>query len=398
MTSSMPTSAATDAATSALSPVSSTGRRPSSRNERIACADVGLTTSDTTTSPTTLSSKEAATTVRAPCATAASVNSRGRETLRSRPTTTRRPSTTPLTPMPSVETNCDTGSTSSTSRTIAAAIGCSDAFSTAAANRSTSSRDTPSAAITSTSVRRPVVTVPVLSSTTVSTRRVDSSTSGPFTRMPSWAPRPVPTSNAVGVASPSAHGHAITSTATAVVTANSSGRPASSHAPNDASAISTTTGTNTADTRSASRCTSALPAWACSTSRAIRASWVSEPTDVADTTSRPPALTVPPTTASPAPTSTGTDSPVTIDRSTAELPSTTRPSVAIRSPGRTTKCSPTWSRPTGTRVSTPSRSTATSLAPNASSDRRAAPALRLDLASSQRPSSRNTVTPTATSR
>ena len=49
---------------------------------------------------------------------------------------------------------------------------------------------------------RPVVTVPVLSSTIVSTRRVDSSTSGPLIRTPSCAPRPVPTSSAVGVAGP----------------------------------------------------------------------------------------------------------------------------------------------------------------------------------------------------
>ena len=69
------------------------------------------------------------------------------------------------------------------------------------------------------SVIRPVVTVPVLSSTTVSTRRVDSSTSGPLIRMPSWAPRPVPTISAVGVARPSAHGQAMISTATAAVNA-----------------------------------------------------------------------------------------------------------------------------------------------------------------------------------
>ena len=66
---------------------------------------------------------------------------------------------------------------------------------------------------------RPVVTVPVLSSTTVSMRRVDSSTSGPLISTPSWAPRPVPTSSAVGVARPSAHGQAMISTATAAVKA-----------------------------------------------------------------------------------------------------------------------------------------------------------------------------------
>ena len=64
--------------------------------------------------------------------------------------------------------------------------------------RSTSSGSVPGAVITSTRVILPVVTVPVLSSTTVSTLRVDSRTSGPLIKMPSWAPRPVPTSRAVG--------------------------------------------------------------------------------------------------------------------------------------------------------------------------------------------------------
>ena len=68
---------------------------------------------------------------------------------------------------------------------------------------------------------RPVVIVPVLSSTAVSTRRVASSTSPPLMTMPSCAPRPVPTMIAVGVARPSAHGQAMISTATAAVNASS---------------------------------------------------------------------------------------------------------------------------------------------------------------------------------
>ncbi len=48
------------------------------------------------------------------------------------------------------------------------------------------------ATITSTSSMRPVVTVPVLSSTIVSTLRVDSRISGPLISSPSCAPRPVP--------------------------------------------------------------------------------------------------------------------------------------------------------------------------------------------------------------
>jgi len=63
------------------------------------------------------------------------------------------------------------------------------------------------------------VSVPVLSNTIVSTRASVSSASALLTRMPSSAPRPVATMIAVGVASPIAQGHAITSTATAFVSA-----------------------------------------------------------------------------------------------------------------------------------------------------------------------------------
>ncbi len=73
------------------------------------------------------------------------------------------------------------------------------------------------------------------------------------------------------------------------------------------------------------------------------------------------------------PTSTGTDSPVTIAASTAEAPVTTTPSVATFSPGRTMNVSPTASSPMGIRVSVPSRTTATSFAPMSSSACSAAP-------------------------
>ncbi len=148
-----------------------------------------------------------------------------------------------------------------------------------------------------------------------------------------------------------------------------------------ARAIRMTTGTKTAEIRSASRWAAALPFCASSTSLAIRASRVSAPTRVASTTRRPPALTVAPVTVSPTVTSAGTDSPVSIEASTAELPSTTRPSVAIFSPGRTTKRMPTASRLTGRRTSWPPWSTATSLAPRSSRACSAAPARRLERAS-----------------
>ena len=61
------------------------------------------------------------------------------------------------------------------------------------------------------------------------------------------------------------------------------------------------------------------------------------------------------------------------------------PSVAIFSPGRTTKRSPTASSATGTSTSTPSRSTRASFAPSSSSSRTAAPARRLARSSRYRP-------------
>ena len=111
----------------------------------------------------------------------------------------------------------------------------------------------PSASVSSTSDIRPLVTVPVLSSTTVSTRRVASRTSGPLMRSPSCAPRPVPTIRAVGVARPSAQGQAMISTATAALKAKPAPSPAPSQKASVATARATTTGTNTPDTRSARR-------------------------------------------------------------------------------------------------------------------------------------------------
>jgi hypothetical protein len=92
-------------------------------------------------------------------------------------------------------------------------------------------------------------------------------------------------------------------------------------------------------------------------------------------------LTVAPVTRSPAATSTGTLSPVSIEASTAEVPLTTTPSVATFSPGRTTNRIPTASSLIGTRTSTPSRSTAASRAPSSSSAASADPERRLARAS-----------------
>ena len=125
------------------------------------------------------------------------------------------------------------------------------------------------------------------------------------------------------------------STATAAVNANVALSPVPSQKPSVATASAMTTGTKTPETRSARRCTGALPVCAVSTRRAICASAVSAPTFVARTTSRPLAFTVAPATSEPGETSTGTGSPVSMLMSTADAPASTTPSVATFSPGRT---------------------------------------------------------------
>ena len=65
----------------------------------------------------------------------------------------------------------------------------------------------------------PSVSVPVLSTTSVSTFSSVSSASAFLISTPTCAPRPVATMMDIGVASPSAQGHAMISTATALTRA-----------------------------------------------------------------------------------------------------------------------------------------------------------------------------------
>ena len=85
---------------------------------------------------------------------------------------------------------------------------------------SKSRRETPAAGSETRDARLSSVIVPVLSSTTVVTRPAISSAWASLIRMPNSAPRPLATRIAVGVASPSAHGHATTSTATVAESPN----------------------------------------------------------------------------------------------------------------------------------------------------------------------------------
>ncbi len=245
--------------------------------------------------------------------------------------------------------------------------------------------------------------MPVLSSTIVRMARLASSASAERISTPSSAPRPVPTMIAVGVASPRAQGQAMISTATAAVNACSAPCPVSSQPASVSSDSAMTTGTKMPLMRSTRCWTGAFDVWACSTRRAMCASCVSAPTRVARTSRRPCALTVAPATSSPAETSSGTDSPVSIERSTALDPVTTTPSVAIFSPGRTTNTSPVRSSPTGivrsrVRPSGPSSSTVASLAPRSRSARSAAEERWTARAWAQRPKRISVVTTAADSR
>ena len=91
----------------------------------------------------------------------------------------------------------------------------------------------------------------------------------------------------MGVARPKAHGQAMISTATAAVKASVHPAPERSQPVAVRTDRISTTGTNTDDTRSASRCTGALPVWALSTAAAIWASSVSLPTRSARAIKRP---------------------------------------------------------------------------------------------------------------
>ena len=273
-------------------------------------------------------------------------------------------------------------------RTIASPRGCSDRVSSEAARSSSSGGVSPEAGTTAATSGRPRVRVPVLSKTTVSTRPAVSSASPPRTRIPASAPFPVPTMIAVGVARPMAHGQAMITTPMKAVRASvkrGSG-PTSIQATNVSDAITRTSGTNTSLTRSASRWIGALEPWARSTSSTIRARAVSRPTCVARITNEPVVLIVAPMTSSPADLVTGIGSPVSMDSSTAEAPSTTTPSTGTLSPGRTRSRSPGTTVASSTSSSTPSRTRRAVVAWSATS-RRIAPVVRpFARPSSHRPS------------
>ncbi len=163
--------------------------------------------------------------------------------------------------------------------------------------------------------------------------------------------------------------------------------------------MASTTGTNTALTRSTSRWIGALRAWASSTSRTMRASVVSAPTAPVRTSSLPSPLIAPPVTRAPGDFATGRLSPVSRASSAVLSPSSTVPSTAMRSPGRTTTRSPTRTRPIGISISLPSaRRTNARSGRSAVNARIAAPVCRRARPSSHLPSSTRVMTTAAASK
>ena len=226
-------------------------------------------------------------------------------------------------------------------------------------------------ATTSVTAGSPLVSVPVLSKRTTSTRRIDSSASRSVTSTPARAARSVAIDTTSGIASPSACGHAMTSTVIVRTTA-SSGVPSSPHTIAVTIAATKANQKSQAAARSASRWARELEDCASSTRRLMPARVVSSPTAVTSTRRPESVAMVPAMTRSPSPRRTVVDSPVTIDSSMLADPSATRPSAGTDAPGRTTTRSPTTSSAGSTWTVSPSRTT------SAVSGRRAASAVRAE--------------------
>ena len=244
----------------------------------------------------------------------------------------------------------------------------------------------------------PTVSVPVLSITSVSSIAACSSAAASRNSRPCRAARPVATRIAVGVASPSAQGQAITRTAMAW-TRPAAGCPSHAQTAAVAMARPTTTGTNIAEILSARRWIGGLAACAARTRRTMLASTVSRPVAVARAMNSTPALSVPAKTVSPAQRSTGRDSPVSMDSSSwARASSNKTPSTGTASPVGTRKRSPIRRLAASTSTQLPSRSTQARRGARSISARRSRLARTRACSSSRLPTRTNAMISTADSK
>ena len=171
-------------------------------------------------------------------------------------------------------------------------------------------------------------------------------------RMLYFAPNPVPTATAVGVASPRASGQAITIVEMAKVSASNNvclitkDQNRKVIRPEPIASI-----TRYLANRSASFCAGAFEFCAVSTSFTIWARAVSSPTFAASNLTEPDWLIDPPITSSPGFLETGIDSPVTRDSSMDVSPSMIFPSTGTLSPGLRMIMSPIFTSEVGTSSS-----------------------------------------------
>ena len=265
-------------------------------------------------------------------------------------------------PCPTGESKSLTGAVAmprgSAAATMASASGCSLARSTLAARRSSSRSSKPGAGTIAVTAGLPSVSVPVLSTTSVSTFSMRSSASAFLISTPACAPRPTPTMIDIGVARPSAQGQAMMRTRHGrdQRVGEARLRPNSAQA-TKASTATAITGRDeparrpgrrgagwargcAAPRRPSGRC---APAWCrarpCSARMTSAPVWLSvPPIDRRAGLLRRPAST--------------RRSPSTRRRSS--RPSTTSPSTGTFSPGRTRRRSPTCDASRGTSSSVPS--------------------------------------------
>ena len=170
---------------------------------------------------------------------------------------------------------------------IAFASGCSLFASRESAREKSEAVSKPSAGTVSVTTGSPLVTVPVLSSATILILPVSSSEAAVLKSIPFFAPMPLPTIIATGVASPSAHGQLMTSTEMPRASAYAKSLPMMSHTARVKSEMPITTGTKTPDTRSAIFAIGAFVAAASLTVFMICDSVVSSPTRVASQRRKP---------------------------------------------------------------------------------------------------------------
>ncbi len=164
-------------------------------------------------------------------------------------------------------------------------------------------------------------------------------------RIPRRAPLPIAALIAVGVASPTAHGQAISSIVIARRTSPVTSR-VNADRMNDA-------GTKRREKFSPTVWIGARSCWASSTRLMILPITVWLPTAVARTTTRPRTTTDPACTVVPSTTLTGRVSPVIADWSTMASPSMTRPSTGIATWSWTMTSSPICTVSIGTCTSVP---------------------------------------------